>query len=101
MKPSNQVATKSNGRRVTLPVLALYGGMDSNVLAQRNAAALASSLKKAGNRDYKIVIFPKANHDGLEAKQGQNENDAGFKRFVPGYFIAEIDWLRVSVLGAH
>src|SRR5262249_25334254 len=86
---------------MTIPVLAIYGGRDTHVPPSKNAATLGSDLRKAGNKSYKIVIFPNANHEGLETKQGESENDAGFKRFVPGYFNVEINWLIESVLRTH
>ena len=80
--------------QTTIPVLALYGGLDRNVPAPKNVAALGKALKKAGNKDYTIVVFPKANHEGMEAVKGflNNEETAGLSSFVPGYFDTAINW---------
>lgn len=61
-----QVKSSNLWRQVRIPVLALYGGKDLNVPAQKNVTALTQELTDAGNRDFTIKVFPDANHDGLE-----------------------------------
>jgi dienelactone hydrolase len=71
------------------PVLALYGGKDDNVPAQRNADALRAALKRAGNRDVTIEILPDANHEGMDpAKQ-----DGDVVTFAPGYLSRPLQWV--------
>lgn len=86
--------------KTTLPVLALYGGLDRNVPAPKNVAALEKSLKKAGNRDYTVLVFPTANHEGMEAVKGflDDEETAHLSRFVPGYFDTAINWILKRVV---
>jgi len=82
-------------RKVTIPVLALYGGKDLNVPAAKNVAALTQELKEAGNRDYMIRVFPDANHDGLEATKARldPEQVRYLQRYVPGYLDAQLKWV--------
>ena len=82
-------------RKVTIPVLALYGGKDLNVPAAKNVAALTQELREAGNRDYTIKVFPDANHDGLEATSAvlDGEQVRYLQRFVPGYLDTQLKWV--------
>lgn len=48
--------------RTTVPVLAVFGGLDMQVPAEMNSVPLTEALKQAGNRDYEVVVLPDANH---------------------------------------
>ena len=91
----SQLDTLSLWRRVTIPVLALYGGKDLNVPAEKNVIALESALKSAGNRDYTIKVFPNANHDGLDTDKAVLTDDQlrYLQRYVPGYFSTQLNWV--------
>jgi pimeloyl-ACP methyl ester carboxylesterase len=70
--------------KVKVPVLALFGEKDLQVPAKQNAGPMENALKKAGNKDYTIKIFPNANHLFQEAKTGSPNEYAGLKKqFVP------------------
>jgi uncharacterized protein len=86
-------------RRLQLPVLALFGELDNNILAKKNRAAWEAALKLAGNRDYTLRVLPKANHDQFEAKVGSNAEMASLQRFVPEYFTTIEDWLAKRISG--
>jgi pimeloyl-ACP methyl ester carboxylesterase len=49
-------------RKITIPVLALNGAKDIQVSATENLEGIEKSLKKAGNKNYKIVNLPDLNH---------------------------------------
>jgi pimeloyl-ACP methyl ester carboxylesterase len=72
--------------RTRIPVLAVYGDLDRNAPAAPNAVALERSLRKAGNKNYLIKVFPKANHEFLEAKTGFLDESLYLQRYVPGFF---------------
>src|SRR5262249_27603016 len=55
-------------RQLRTPTLALWGELDNNILAQKNKAAWEAALRAGGNRDYTLMILPKANHSLWEAK---------------------------------
>ncbi len=80
-------------RQLKVPVLALFGELDNNIVAEKNRAAWEAALKTGGNRDYTLRILPKANHAQLEAKAGSNAEMASLQRFVPDYFTTIQDWL--------
>jgi pimeloyl-ACP methyl ester carboxylesterase len=73
-------------RQIKLPVLALFGELDNNIMAEKNRAAWEAGLKAGGHRDYTLQILPRANHALLEAKQGNNAEMKSLQRFVPLYF---------------
>lgn len=72
--------------RTRIPVLAVYGELDRNAPAPPNAAALERALRKAGNKNYMIKVFPKANHEFMEAKTGFLDESLYLQKYVPGFF---------------
>lgn len=57
-------------QNVTIPVLAIFGGLDVQVDAEQNAPALEAALEASGNSDVTIVTLPKANHLFQQAVTG-------------------------------
>jgi pimeloyl-ACP methyl ester carboxylesterase len=80
-------------RQLHTPVLALFGELDDNILAEKNKNAWEAALKAGDNRDYTLRIIPKADHLQLEAKTGSNVEMASLQRFAPTYFSTVRDWL--------
>jgi pimeloyl-ACP methyl ester carboxylesterase len=80
--------------KVKVPVLALFGELDLQVPTLLNAAPMEKALKKAGNKQYTVKVFPKANHLFQEATTGSpNEYVALKKEFVPGLLDYITDWI--------
>ena len=46
----------------TIPVLASFGELDQQVDPVQGAAAYEAALKRAGNQDYQVVLFPDQGH---------------------------------------
>jgi uncharacterized protein len=86
-------------RQIQLPVLALFGELDNNILPEKNLAAWEAALKAGGHRDYTLRILPKANHALLEAKVGNNAEMKSLQRFVPAYPEIVLAWLSKRVNG--
>jgi hypothetical protein len=86
-------------RQLQLPLLALFGELDNNILAEKNRAAWDAALKAGGHRDYTLRILPMANHALLEAKIGSNAEMTSLQRFVPGYSEVVVDWLSKHIRG--
>ena len=84
-------------RQIELPVLALFGELDNNIMAEKNRAAWEAGLKAGGHRDYTLQILPRANHALLEAKIGNNAEMKYLQRFVPLYFETVLAWLSKRV----
>jgi uncharacterized protein len=94
-----QIKSSALWRQVKIPVLALYGGKDLNVPAQRNVTALTEELTKAGNMDFTIKVFPDANHDGFETTDPMldGEQVRYLQRIVPGLISTQITWVLAHV----
>ena len=86
-------------RQLRLPVLAFFGELDNNILAEKNRAAWKTALEAGKHPDYTLQILPKANHILLEAKVGNNAEMKSLRRFVPAYSDVVIDWLSKHIAG--
>lgn len=89
--------------QVTVPVLALFGGKDTQVPAEANRDAVLRALEKGGNQDRTAHIFPEANHLFQAAVTGSpNEYAALAPEFVPGFLTTIADWIieRVDLPGS-
>ena len=84
-------------KKVTCPVLAVWGGLDKIVPAKKSAHILDEALKKSGNTDYTIKVFPRANHLLFEAETGGYKEFPSLKRVVPGYFDTLEEWIHERV----
>ena len=82
-------------------MLAIWGELDNNIVADKNKLAWETALKGTGNRDYTLIVLPKANHDMLEAKNGSNAEMKSLQRFVPSYFATIEGWLAKRIDGFH
>jgi uncharacterized protein len=80
-------------RQLKVPTLAILGELDTNILPDKNRTAWETALKSSGNRDYTLVILPKADHLMLEAKTGSNQEMPSLHRFVPAYLTTIDQWL--------
>jgi len=49
-------------KHLKIPVLVINGELDSQVSSKQNLPVIAKTLEEAGNRNYKIIEFPKLNH---------------------------------------
>jgi pimeloyl-ACP methyl ester carboxylesterase len=88
-------------RQLKTPTLALWGELDNNIVAGKNKPAWDAALNAAGNRDYTLVVVPKANHDMFEANVGSNAEAKSLRRLVPSYFTTIEDWLAKRIRGFH
>jgi hypothetical protein len=86
-------------RSLRIPVLALFGDLDDNIVAEKNQKAWESALRAGGNRDYTLRILPGVDHLMLEAKAGNNSEMPTLQRFTPTYFMAVQDWLAKRIRG--
>jgi len=81
-------------RQITAPVLALFGGLDTQVDAAQNRPALEVALAEAGNEDVTVVVFEQANHLFQEAVTGSPDEYLTLEMaFLPGFLETISDWL--------
>jgi hypothetical protein len=78
-------------------VLAIFGEKDTVVPPEKNVSLMAGALKKSGNTDYTIKVFPEASHTMLFTKTGASQEIPYRTHFVPGYFETMRDWLLARV----
>ena len=68
--------------KLTCPVLSIYGECDASVPVAKSVEVYREALEEAGNTDYTIKVFPKADH-------GVRVNDD----FAEGYLDFMTSWL--------
>jgi hypothetical protein len=79
----------------------LFGELDLQVPPSQNKKPMEEALEKGGNKDYKVIVFPKANHLFQSAITGSPGEYATLpKEFVPGFLDTVKDWIveRVTVV---
>lgn len=86
-------------RELRIPVLAIFGELDDNIVAEKNEKAWDSALRAGGNRSYSLRILPGTDHAMLEAKVGNNAEMPKLQRFSPAYFATVQDWLAQRIRG--
>lgn len=85
---------KSMIEKVTIPVLALYGGKDLQVSASQNVGPMRDGLTKAGNKLFEIKIFEDANHLFQSAGNGSPSEYGKLKKeFTPGFLEYIKTWI--------
>lgn len=79
---------------VTIPVLAIFGGLDVQVDAEQNAGALETMLQASGHEDYTIIMIENANHLFQPAQTGGlSEYSTLPQEFVPDLLPTMTDWI--------
>lgn len=85
-------------QKVTVPVLALFGGLDLQVPADANRTAIMAALDKGGNKDHTARVFADANHLYQSAKTGSPSEYATLKpEFTAGFLDTISDWILAHV----
>jgi pimeloyl-ACP methyl ester carboxylesterase len=77
-----------------VPVLAIFGGKDTQVDAAQNAPPLAAALLEGGNTDVQLVVLPDANHLFQAAETGGVSEYATLPaEFTPDLIPTILGWL--------
>jgi pimeloyl-ACP methyl ester carboxylesterase len=74
-------------RKLTAPVLFVFGDQDRLVPVQTSIDIIRQTLTESGHRDFTIKSFPGADH-GIRLESGQ---------FAPGYLQTMSDWVHSKV----
>jgi len=83
---------------VIVPVLALNGELDEAVPTKQSVPILEGAFRKAGNKDFTVMVLPKAGHNFLETDRPYGAEEFVRKtRYVPGYWDTLAAWLRKHV----
>ena len=84
--------------KVHVPVLALFGGKDTQVAVAPNQQAIEAALARGGNTALTVKVFPDANHLYQEAVTGSpTEYTTLKKEFVPGLLEYVTDWIKGAI----
>ncbi len=82
-------------KKVSVPILVLFGELDVQVDAELNKTALTEIMNHTGNKNVTIVEIPEANHLFIKAKTGSMTEYATLpKDFAPGVLDTISDWMR-------
>jgi uncharacterized protein len=82
-------------QKVTVPVLALFGGKDLQVPAGSNRDAVMAALDKGGNKDHSGKVFPDANHLFQMAITGHPAEYTQLKpEFAAGFLDTIVRWIQ-------
>ncbi len=87
--------------RLSVPMLVLYGELDSIVPPKVHKARMEQATRAAGRHDVTILEFARANHGFFEAITGGRIEQPTLGAFVAGYFEARTDWVRARSLEAQ
>jgi pimeloyl-ACP methyl ester carboxylesterase len=85
-------------QQISCPFLAINGSKDPFVVPQKNLAAIASHLRKAGNQHYATILLSNVNHVFQDATSGSpllyNENEVSFSpralRLIESWLMATL-----------
>ena len=80
--------------QLSVPVLALFGGLDTQVPAEMNAAAMVAAVSAVDNPDFTLFVLPGANHLFQTAVTGGVSEYSELKaEFVPGFLEHIEEWV--------
>lgn len=86
-------------KRLRVPVLALYGGLDVQVAAVQNAGPMRGLLRVAGNPDAEVIVLEGLNHLLQPARSGGLEEYATIETTIAPEALETISgWLRARFL---
>lgn len=87
--------------KITVPTLALYAELDTQVPPDINRPLVEAALQTAGNTDYTLHTFPSANHwfapaeigTTAEMRELTQHGQIGYYEFVPEFLEILGDWI--------
>src|SRR5882724_768500 len=81
--------------KIKIPVLLLYGEKDLITPPAASVKNIQAALIKAGNSNYKIVMFPNTTHEGHILGKSNDFWD----KTTPGYCDTVYNWLKSKIIG--
>lgn len=80
--------------KVQVPVLAIFGGKDTQVAAEPNEQAMRAALERGQNARTTFKTYPNANHLFQPATTGSPNEYATLREFVPGFLDDTVEWIK-------
>jgi pimeloyl-ACP methyl ester carboxylesterase len=68
--------------KLKIPILAINGSKDLQVIPKENLSGIKASLEKAKNKHFETIEFPNLNHLFQEAKTGSIEEYAQIEQTI-------------------
>jgi uncharacterized protein len=82
-------------RQLTVPTLAIFGGLDAQVIAEQSEGPMRDALAAAGNPDATVITFPGLNHLMQPAVTGNVDEYAAIETTIdPAVLDTITDWLQ-------
>lgn len=81
--------------KITIPVLAIFGEKDTQIDPFQGAEGYDKALKQAGNRFYRVKLFPDADHGIILSETGcmKERRERYRSQYAPGYIELMQTWL--------
>jgi hypothetical protein len=80
-------------RNVSVPVLAIFGGVDVFMDAKKSRENLENNLKIGKNKNYSIKFYPEGDHGLREAKIGNMKESPYLKKYVNNFYPLIVNWV--------
>jgi pimeloyl-ACP methyl ester carboxylesterase len=80
---------------VNQPVLAMWGQLDQHIPVGESVAGLKNSLAQTNNKNWTILILPRANHDLGISETGALHS--GWRGYAPGALKTMSDWVHSAI----
>jgi uncharacterized protein len=80
-------------RALRVPLLGIFGELDTPKGVELNVKAMTASLSAADNQDFTIRVFPNGHHNLMDMSGVAPNEFARLDRFVPGLFDSMETWL--------
>ncbi|MCY3971312.1 MAG: alpha/beta fold hydrolase [Acidobacteria bacterium] len=80
-------------RLLKVPVLVVFGELDTPEGVAENVASIAAALAAGGNQDFSIRTFPNGRHNLMDMSGAAPNDYARLQRFVPRLFEGMVNWL--------
>ena len=81
-------------RALRVPLLAIFGELDTPKGVELSVKAMATALTTRGNRDFTARVFPNGRHNLMDMTGAAPNEFARLQRFVPGLFETMAGWLQ-------
>ena len=85
--------------KTTIPVLAVFGEMDTQIDPFQGAKAYRDALTSAGNKSFRVVLIPGTDHNIILSKTGciderENRSRREWTNYAPQYLDTIEEWLK-------
>jgi len=85
--------------KVTIPALVFFGEKDTQVDPIQGVNAYKQALTTAGNKNFRVELIPKADHDIIISKTGSMKERSRrsakeWQNYAPEYLQIMEDWLK-------